>query len=99
MNKLNFDQKSGFQLFIRFSVSKAAPAKAKPNEREPLIINQSNFCHDKLLKKLVAVKKLNILFGLRLFTSWRARTAAILKGSYNGANNPSPYPVFSTKFE
>ena len=55
-----FDQNSGLQLFICFSVSKAAPTNAKGNRSKPLIISLSSFCQGDLLTKLAVVKKLNI---------------------------------------
>ena len=83
-------------------MSTAAPTKAKANKSKPLKICLPRFFPGKSAKKKLAVVIKCIFFFLPsfvcLFYSER-EGAGFLRSSYIGANNPSLYPVFSTKLE
>ena len=102
LNMNEFRSKVGFQTFYSFFffVYKATHTKAKENKSKPPIVSLSSFCQDKSARKVTCHKK-----KIKYFPSFvsllhgKREPAAVLKSSYNGANNSGPYPIFSTKLK
>ena len=83
-------------------MSTAAPTKAKANKSKPLKICLPRFFPGKSAKKKISCRNKMHIFFLPSFVClfYREREGAgFLRSSYTGANNPSLYPVFSTKLE
>ena len=83
-----------FLFVFFFFVSKAAPTKAKANKSKPLIISLSSFCQDKAAEK-ISCQKTKYFPSFVCLLHGEHEWAAFLKSSYNGANNPRPYLIFS----
>ena len=93
----NRDQVSNF--LFAFFASKAAPPKAKAYKSKPLIIILSSICQVKSTEQISCHKKTKYFPSFVCLLHGERERAAVLKSSYNGANNPRPYPLFSTKLE
>ena len=83
-----------------FFASKAAPPKAKAKKSKPLIIILSSICQVKSTEQISCRKKTKYFPSFVCLLHGERERAAVLKSSYNGANNPSPYlSISSTKLE
>ena len=72
------------------------PTKAKANKSKLLIISIQSFCQDKSADKISCRKKIKYFPSFVCLLHGEHELAAVPKSCYNGANNPSPYPIFTT---